>query len=201
MALSKRTKKRLRGIFPQCPTFDHQKQGFDHCNNTGRLYNEYTLSSEVNQMKHEVTSMQTKRALAASLKSIMAHKPFSKITVTEIIDDCGVNRKTFYYHFENIYALLHWMLEQESVEILKHFNLSDRLSRRSLFCHGLHRIQQTHHQLALWIQEEETNCTDFSLRTLWGSQIPFFEVWRKNTGKNSLTNTAASWRNSTVKQS
>ena len=74
-------------------------------------------------MKPEVTSMQTKRALAASLKSIMAHKPFSKITVTEIIDDCGVNRKTFYYHFENIYALLHWMLEQESVEILKHFNL------------------------------------------------------------------------------
>ena len=74
-------------------------------------------------MKHEVTSMQTKRALAASLKSIMAHKPFSKITVTEIIDDCGVNRKTFYYHFEDIYALLHWMLEQESIEILKHFNL------------------------------------------------------------------------------
>ena len=72
-------------------------------------------------MKHEEISMQTKRALAASLRRIMTRKSFSKITVSEIIADCGVNRKTFYYHFEDIYALLHWMLEQESVEILKHF--------------------------------------------------------------------------------
>ena len=49
-------------------------------------------------MKHEFTSMQTKRALAASLRNIMTHKSFSKITVSEIILDCGVNRKTFYYH-------------------------------------------------------------------------------------------------------
>ena len=76
-------------------------------------------------MKHEFTSMQTKRALAASLRDIMACKSFSKITVSEIIRDCGVNRKTFYYHFEDIYALLHWMLEQETIEILKHFNLLD----------------------------------------------------------------------------
>lgn len=74
-------------------------------------------------MKHEEISLQTKRALAASLRRIMTRKSFSKITVSEIIADCGVNRKTFYYHFEDIYALLHWMLEQESVEILKHFDL------------------------------------------------------------------------------
>ena len=34
----------------------------------------------------------------------MEKKPLSKITVSEIIADCGVNRKTFYYHFEDIYA-------------------------------------------------------------------------------------------------
>lgn len=28
----------------------------------------------------------------------MEKKPLSKITVSEIIADCGVNRKTFYYH-------------------------------------------------------------------------------------------------------
>ena len=36
----------------------------------------------------------------------MEKKPLSNITVSEIIADCGVNRKTFYYHFEDIYALL-----------------------------------------------------------------------------------------------
>lgn len=53
----------------------------------------------------------------------MEKKPLSKITVSEIIADCGVNRKTFYYHFEYIYALLKWMLEEEAIEVVKQFNL------------------------------------------------------------------------------
>ena len=74
-------------------------------------------------MKHEVTTMNTKRTLAASLKRFMEKKPLSKITVSEIIADCGVNRKTFYYHFEDIYALLKWMLEAEAIEVVKQFDL------------------------------------------------------------------------------
>lgn len=74
-------------------------------------------------MKNGVTSYNTKRALAESLKKAMRKKPLSKITVSEIISDCGVNRKTFYYHFEDIYALLKWMLEQEAIEVVKSFDL------------------------------------------------------------------------------
>ena len=74
-------------------------------------------------MKHEVTSMNTKKTLAEALKRAMKAKPLSKITVSEIINDCGFNRKTFYYHFEDIYALLKWMLEQEAIEVVKSFDL------------------------------------------------------------------------------
>lgn len=74
-------------------------------------------------MKHEESTYNTKKALAASLKKFMEVKPLSKITVREIIEDCGVNRKTFYYHFEDIYALLKWMLEEEAIEVVKQFNL------------------------------------------------------------------------------
>ena len=74
-------------------------------------------------MTHEEATLQTKTALAASLKRFMQKKPFGKITVSEIIADCNVNRKTFYYHFEDIYALLKWMLEQEAVEVVKSFDL------------------------------------------------------------------------------
>lgn len=73
-------------------------------------------------MKHEVTTYNTKKALAASLKKAMKKKPFSKITVSEIVSDCGVNRKTFYYHFEDIYALLKWMFEEEAIEVVKQFD-------------------------------------------------------------------------------
>lgn len=74
-------------------------------------------------MKHEITSLNTKKTLAESLKKIMKKKNFSKITVTEIIADCGLNRKTFYYHFEDIYGLMKWVLETEAVEVVKQFNL------------------------------------------------------------------------------
>lgn len=74
-------------------------------------------------MTHEETSLQTKKMLCASLKEIMKHKPFSKITVSELIKDCNVNRKTFYYHFEDIYGLLKWMLEQEAFEVVRQFDV------------------------------------------------------------------------------
>lgn len=74
-------------------------------------------------MKHEESTLKTKKALAASLKKYMGKKPLKKVTVSEIITDCDVNRKTFYYHFEDIYDLLKWMLELEAVEVVKQFDL------------------------------------------------------------------------------
>lgn len=74
-------------------------------------------------MTHKETSLRTKKALCTALKELMKHKPFSKITVSELIRECNINRKTFYYHFEDIYALLKWMLEQEAIEVVKQFDL------------------------------------------------------------------------------
>ncbi len=74
-------------------------------------------------MRYEATSRQTKLMLAESLKGLMRVKPLSRITVSEIVRDCAVNRKTFYYHFEDIYALLKWMLEDEALQIVSHFDL------------------------------------------------------------------------------
>lgn len=74
-------------------------------------------------MKQEDISYQTKTKLAQSLKKYMLKKPLNKITVSELIQDCKINRKTFYYHFENIYALLKWMLEQEAIDVIKEYNL------------------------------------------------------------------------------
>ncbi|WGX75460.1 TetR/AcrR family transcriptional regulator [Paraclostridium bifermentans] len=37
----------------------------------------------------------------------------NKITINDIVQDCGVNRRTFYYHFKDIYDLLEWILKTE----------------------------------------------------------------------------------------
>lgn len=73
-------------------------------------------------MKNEEISLQTKKTLSESLKKAMKKKPFQKITVSELIRDCDMNRKTFYYHFEDIYALLKWTFEQEAIEVVKQFD-------------------------------------------------------------------------------
>lgn len=60
----------------------------------------------------------TKRALAASLKKLLAEKPLDKITVVDITEDCEVNRQTFYYHFKDIYDLVEWIYTSEATKAL-----------------------------------------------------------------------------------
>ncbi|TGE38017.1 dihydroxyacetone kinase transcriptional activator DhaS [Desulfosporosinus fructosivorans] len=58
----------------------------------------------------------TKKALATSLKRLMEKIPLNKITVQEIVNDCELNRQTFYYHFQDIFDLLGWIYKTEAVE-------------------------------------------------------------------------------------
>lgn len=74
-------------------------------------------------MKYEVTSLNTKKLFAEALKEIVVQKSFSKVTVSELIRACNVNRKTFYYHFTDVYDLLKWTLEQEAIDVVKKFDL------------------------------------------------------------------------------
>ena len=55
----------------------------------------------------------TKRLLAASLKGLLARKTLDCITIQNITDDAEVSRKTFYYHFQDIYDLLSWTLRED----------------------------------------------------------------------------------------
>lgn len=75
-------------------------------------------------MTHEENSFRTKQAPSTAFKELLKRKSFSKITVSELIRECNVNRKTFYYHFEDIYALLKWTLEQETFEVVKQFDFA-----------------------------------------------------------------------------
>ena len=65
------------------------------------------------QRRHLMKDL-TKIALGESLRKLMAEKPLNKITISDITNECGCNRMTFYYHFHDIYELLEWALEQET---------------------------------------------------------------------------------------
>ena len=64
-------------------------------------------------------SQVTKRALEQSLKNLLLKKPLTKITVSDITDDCGINRMTFYYHFKDIYDLVEWSCLEDAKRALE----------------------------------------------------------------------------------
>ena len=56
-------------------------------------------------------ALSTKRALAQSFRNLLSRRTLDKITVKDIVEDCCVNRQTFYYHFHDVYDLLEWIFE------------------------------------------------------------------------------------------
>ena len=60
----------------------------------------------------------TKEALGNALKKMLSVKPIDKITVKDLVEECGVNRQTFYYHFHDIYELLEWTIEKEAARLV-----------------------------------------------------------------------------------
>ena len=60
----------------------------------------------------------TKESLGAALKQMLTVKPIDKITVKDLVEICGVNRQTFYYHFDDVYDLLEWVFEEDANRVL-----------------------------------------------------------------------------------
>lgn len=60
----------------------------------------------------------TKDTIAEAFIQLLDEKAISKITVKDIVDRCGVNRNTFYYHFQDIPALCEYIWKQKIDELI-----------------------------------------------------------------------------------
>ncbi len=61
----------------------------------------------------------TEKIIEIAFAELLEEKPLSKITVKDIVERCGVNRNTFYYHFQDIPYLLEYTLKKEADWIIK----------------------------------------------------------------------------------
>ena len=67
-------------------------------------------------MKEQLSCSEiTKKKLAEALKELMQTTPFEKITISDISNQCDMHRQTFYYHFQDRYELLDWMLYNDLI--------------------------------------------------------------------------------------
>ncbi len=60
-------------------------------------------------MKHQATKI----AIEKSFLKLLSEKYFEKITVKDIVDECGVTRNTFYYYFEDVYDIIDEIIKRE----------------------------------------------------------------------------------------
>lgn len=63
----------------------------------------------------------TKMAIKASFMKLIAEQPLSKITVRSIVDDCGINRNSFYYHYQDIPTLMEEIVKDDVDALIKKY--------------------------------------------------------------------------------
>ena len=77
----------------------------------------------------------TKKAIMDAFIELIFERAFDKITVKDIVTRCGVNRNTFYYYFEDIYALVDEIFRTETQKIIG--SETDYVSLQEAFLKGI----------------------------------------------------------------
>lgn len=60
----------------------------------------------------------TKKAIKATFLQLLDEKPLSQITVKQIVEACGINRNSFYYHYQDLPALIEEIITEEADRII-----------------------------------------------------------------------------------
>jgi probable dihydroxyacetone kinase regulator len=78
----------------------------------------------------------TKNATAAAMKQLMEKIPFDRITTADIVNKCGISRKTFYYHFQDKYDVVNWIFSVDIIDgILESTTFSNWMDGSLKLCH------------------------------------------------------------------
>ena len=79
-----------------------------------------------------------KELLAESFRELAAAKSIDKITVKEIVDNCGYSMATFYRNYKDKYDLIAWDYAQGTARIMGQINEQDYTWRQTLLDGALH---------------------------------------------------------------
>lgn len=66
----------------------------------------------------------TEKAIMDSFVKLLSERSFDKITVTDIVEDCQITRRTFYYHYADLYELTDALLRSETEKAIAEYEES-----------------------------------------------------------------------------
>lgn len=61
----------------------------------------------------------TRNAIKNTFLNLLDERPLSEITVKDIVEICGINRNSFYYHFSDLPALIEEIVKEEAETIIR----------------------------------------------------------------------------------
>lgn len=88
----------------------------------------------------------TKKHIAETFLRLAESKAIDKITVKDVADACSCTRQTFYYHFEDIVALIAYVLKDQENLLIEQIRSADNLKD------GLHILIAFSHSRQTLIQ-------------------------------------------------
>lgn len=69
----------------------------------------------------------TKMAIKAAFLKLLNERSLSQITVKDIVEACGINRNSFYYHFQDIPSLIEEIVTEEADRIIAEYPTIDSI--------------------------------------------------------------------------
>lgn len=61
----------------------------------------------------------TRKAIKEAFIHLLEQRPLSQITVKDIVEECGINRNSFYYHYQDLPALIEEIVKDEAEAIIR----------------------------------------------------------------------------------
>lgn len=63
----------------------------------------------------------TKKAIKETFIKLLNQKPLAQITVKDIVQECGINRNSFYYHYEDLPSLVEEIMMEEADRLVEDY--------------------------------------------------------------------------------
>ena len=61
----------------------------------------------------------TQKAIKETFIKLLEERPLSEITVKDIVEQCGINRNSFYYHYQDLPTLLEEIIKEDAESIIR----------------------------------------------------------------------------------
>lgn len=87
---------------------------------------------QMKRSKSESKYYNTACLMDQALIILLENKPFEYITIKEVCEKAGVNRSTFYLHYENMNDLLSECLEYVANSLKDKFRIEDKIERKKI---------------------------------------------------------------------